>query len=170
MLQRLVGLCSSWLGPLTLANLILTIFGFFKIRMIGFVSPKVLAFDNEKLIIKVPLNRRTKNHLNSMYFGALATGADLAGGAIALNAIYRQKVNVSFVFASMRAEFFKRAESDAHFVCTDVAKVTDAVRQASETNQRVNVEFSVDVFVPQKLGNEAVARFFLVLSLKQKSK
>ena len=43
---------------------LLRAFGFFKVPLINYVSPKVkeLSVDRTELII--PLNRRTKNHLN----------------------------------------------------------------------------------------------------------
>ncbi len=36
------------------------------------------------LRIRIPLGWRTRNHLGSMYFGALATGADLVGGLLVM--------------------------------------------------------------------------------------
>ena len=58
----------------------LFLLGFFKIPIIGFTRPKLITIDEENISVKIKLNRRTKNHLNSMYFGALAVGADIAGG------------------------------------------------------------------------------------------
>ena len=49
-------------------------FGFAKVAMIYYCKPKVIYVDDDSLEIKIPLNRRTKNHINSMYFGALSVG------------------------------------------------------------------------------------------------
>ena len=55
--------------------------GKLKIPVIGYVAPKLLELDDNTVKVKIRLRRRTKNHLNSMYFGVLAVGADLAAGA-----------------------------------------------------------------------------------------
>jgi hypothetical protein len=51
-----------------------------KIPLIGYTSPKLISIDSQSVQVKIKLRRRTKNHLSSMYFGALAVGADIAGG------------------------------------------------------------------------------------------
>ena len=67
------------------SNLELYLFSFFKVPMLFYCRPRIVALDDEKVEIRLPLRRRTKNHLNSMYFGALAVGADVAGGFIAFD-------------------------------------------------------------------------------------
>ncbi len=56
------------------ANLYLNLFGFSKVPLIWLCHPKIIAIDSEHVEVRIPLRRRTKNHLNSMYFGALAVG------------------------------------------------------------------------------------------------
>ena len=67
------------------------LFGLVKVPLIFFVSPKVIEMSDTKCEIKIPLNRKTKNHLNSMYFGVLCTGAGISGGLIAMNEIQKSK-------------------------------------------------------------------------------
>lgn len=167
-MKILVDFITKQFGHIFLANLILKFYGWFKIPMIGFVRPRVMEFTDNRLVVRIPLRRRSKNHLGTMYFGALATGADLAGGVVALNVIFRQKTPIIFVFKELKAEFLKRVEGDALFICDDVQKVSDAVSAAANTTERVNVEFFVNVFVPSKLGDEPAAKFLLTLSLRQK--
>ena len=47
----------------------------------------MVELSDDKCVVKVPLKRRSRNHLRSMYFGALAAGADCAGGLIAMRLI-----------------------------------------------------------------------------------
>ena len=63
----------------------LFLLGLTKIPIIGYVKPKLIELNDEKAGVKIKLRRRSKNHLNSMYFGALAVGADVAAG---LHAFY----------------------------------------------------------------------------------
>src|SRR4051794_40679439 len=61
----------------------LRVVGLFKVPVLFFLSPSVVEFNDYRCVVKIPLTRRSKNHLGSMYFGALAAGADAAGGLIA---------------------------------------------------------------------------------------
>ena len=88
------------------------LFGLLKIPLILFISPRVIRLDEKVCEIKVPLNYRTKNHLGSMYFGALAIGADLSGALIGMKEIQKSKKKVSLVFKDMRGNFLKRATED----------------------------------------------------------
>src|SRR3990167_2446880 len=104
----------------------LWLFGLVKVPMIFWVRPKVIVLDQHKAEVKIPLCRRTKNHLGSMYFGALCVGADLAGG-IQLVRILGTKINkVSFVFKDFQAEFLKRPEADVHF-CSEAGALIEAL-------------------------------------------
>jgi len=136
--------------------------------MLFFISPSVVEMTDEKCVIKVPLTRRTKNHLNSMYFGALAAGADCAGGLMAMRLIQSKGKGVALIFKNFQAEFLKRAEGDVLFTCEDGIEIAELVRKAIETGERVEMPVHVVATVPSKLGDEPVAKFVLTLSLKKK--
>ena len=76
----------------------LKIFGLTRVRMIWWVGARVEAMDDESVAIRVPLTRRTRGHLGSMYFGALAVGADVAGGMLAVQRIYGNRLPINFIF------------------------------------------------------------------------
>lgn len=117
----------------------------------------------------IPLNYRTKNHLGSMYFGALSIGADIAGGLIAMRLIQKSGNKVSLVFKDFRAEFLKRPEGDVHFRSTDGAKMKQLVDLALATGERENDTVEILATCPSKLGEEIVARLYLTISLKKKT-
>ena len=50
-------------------NFYLWLFGLTKVRMINFVSPRIVDIDNTKAVINMPLNIKTRNHVKSMYIG-----------------------------------------------------------------------------------------------------
>lgn len=144
------------------------LFGFTKVPLIFWVSPTVIKLDDKECIIKIPLNRRTKNHLNSMYFGVLATGADLAGGLVAMKEIIDSKKKVALSFKDFHAEFLKRAEGDVHFVCTQIPEIKNFVKEVIASGERMNFPVHIDAIVPSE-GPEPVAKFILTLSLKCKN-
>lgn len=148
-------------------TLLVRFFGLTKVPLIFFVGPSVVRLDDEQCIIKIPLNRRTKNHLNSMYFGVLATGADLAGGLVAMKEISESKKNVALSFKDFHVEFLKRAEGDVHFICTQIPEIKKFVGEVIASGERMNFPVHIEAIVPSK-GTEPVAKFILTLSLKLK--
>lgn len=146
-------------------TLFLRFFGFTKIPLIFFVGPSVIRLDDQQCIIKIPLNLRTKNHLNSMYFGVLATGADLAAGLVAMNEIRDSKKKVDLSFKDFHAEFLKRAQGDVHFVCTQIPEIKSFVAEVISSGERMNFPVYIEAIVPS-ISDEIVAKFTLTLSLK----
>lgn len=151
------------------ATILLRCFGFFKIPLLCFVRPSVIELTDTRVVVKIPLRRRTRNHLRSMYFGALAIGADCAAGLIAMKLIRKSSQNISLIFKSMKAEFLKRAEGDVCFICDQGREISKLVAASITSGERVEFPVNVTAKVPDKFGEEPIARFTLVLSLKKRS-
>jgi len=151
------------------ATLKLRAYTFFKIPLIFYVSPSIEEINSERCVVRIPLKRRTRNHLNVMYFGVLATGADCAGGLMAMRLIQESGRNVALLFKDFKADFLKRAEGDVFFTCEDGAAIRAQVDKALASDDRVNSPVRVTATVPSLLGSEPVALFELTLSLKKRS-
>lgn len=144
------------------------LFGFMKVPLIFWVSPSVVTMNEEECVIKIPLNRRTKNHLKSMYFGVLCTGADIAGGLVAMNEITASGKRVALSFKDFKADFLKRAEGDVHFKVTQIKEIKKFVAEVIKSGERMNFPVEISAVVPSINPNEEVAKFVLTLSLKVK--
>jgi len=145
------------------------LFGWLKIPLLASVRPSVIELSETRCVIRVPLRRWTKNHLGSMYFGALAIGADSAGGLLAMDQIKRSGGGVSLVFKSFQAAFLKRPESDVFFICDEGTAIREQVRQALDSTERITEPMHVQAAVKLPDGSfETVAEFTLELSLKRK--
>lgn len=149
------------------------LFGWFKVPLLWYLSPQVVYLDEDKCQIKIPLNRRSKNHLNSMYFGALCAGADCAGGFYAMKLIIKSKKTISLAFKDFTAEFHKRAEGDTIFECNQGREIRDFVEQVIESKERMEKKITIVATCPEvkdasgrKILTEPVATFTLTLSLK----
>src|SRR3989338_6485302 len=112
------------------------VFSILKFPLIVFCTPRVIHLDTHRCEIKIPLNYRTRNHVKSMYFGALAVGADLAGGLFVMEAIKASKKNVGFIFKDFKADFLKLSKGDVHFHCTEGTKVKAVVNECIRTKKR----------------------------------
>ena len=145
-------------------------FGLSKVPLIFYCRPTVVKLTEETTVIKIPFKRRNKNHLKSMYFGALAVGADVSGGVLAMHLIRKSGRNISLVFKDFKADFLKRPEGDTHFTCNDGLAVRNLIDKAIKTGERVDMPLKITATAPEISGNEPVAEFILTLSLKDKSK
>jgi acyl-coenzyme A thioesterase PaaI-like protein len=146
------------------------LFGWLKIPLLASVRPSVVELSETRCVVRIPLRRRTRNHLGSMYFGALAIGADCAGGLLAMDQIKRSGGKVSLVFKSFQASFLKRPESDVYFICEAGQPIRDQVRRALATEDRVTEPMAIQAAVRLADGTfEPVAEFILELSLKRKA-
>ncbi len=145
------------------------LFGMMKVPLIFWVSPSIVKFNDQQCVVKIPLNRRTKNHLNSMYFGVLCTGADIAGGYAAMNEITLSKKKVALSFKDFHAEFLKRAEGDVHFIVDQIPEIKSFVEKVISSGERMNMPVNIIATVPSLNPDEIVAKFTLTLSLKLKS-
>ena len=77
----------------------LWLFGWVKIPMIAFCRPKIVTWNEDTVVIRIRKSRRTKNHLKSIYFGALMVGADLA--AAFCQAASESEFRISSVMTSL---------------------------------------------------------------------
>src|ERR1700745_2532097 len=99
-------------------TIFLRAFAAYKIPLLFFVNPSVLKMTEEEVVISIPFSKRNKNHLGSMYFGALCIGADVAGGIIAARALQKVKNGKgSLIFKDFKANFLKRPEGKTLFTC-----------------------------------------------------
>jgi len=144
------------------------LWSFFKVPLLYYARPVVLELEEARTVVSIRLRRRTKNHLGSMYFGALCVGADVAGGLAAMRAIEESGGGMSLIFGAVNAEFLKRPEDDVVFTCLEGMQIRELVALARSSGEREQMPVHVTATVPTLLGDEPVAKFQLSLSLKQK--
>ncbi len=139
-----------------------------RIPSLLFLGPRVMELDDEGCAVKLPLGWRSRNHVGSMYVGALCAGADLASGLNAYRTIRSGHPRVVPLFKTLTADFLKRADGDVLFRTREGLRVAEAVRRADETGERITLPVEVVATVPDKYGDEPVARFTMGLSVRRK--
>ena len=142
-------------------------FGWSKVPMIFYCRPSVVDISTKSVTVKIPLLRRNKNHVGSMYLGALSVGADITSAMLSLSIIKESQRKIIPIFKDFYADYLKRAEGDVHFVCNQGEKIKSMIEKTISKNSRVNEKIDVLAYVPSKLGNEVVAKFSLTLSIKE---
>ena len=137
--------------------------------LLWLIRPKIVELNHERCIVRVPLNWITRRRdIHAMYLGTLCMGADVAAGLIAFQIVRERRERVSFIFKDLKGEFLKRAEGAVVFTNNDGPLIQELLRRATETGERQEATVHVTATVPSKLGDEAVARFELTLSVKKK--
>ncbi len=154
--------------PISIKDTIfLRAFSFAKIPLLFAAGPKVVSLDERSCVVSLPFRRGNRNHLGSMYFGALCIGADAAGGLIAAKLLRNVKSGKgSLIFKDFTAKFLKRPEGETHFTCRSGEQIREAVERAEKSGERVELPVPVTATVPSVSGDEPVAEFVLTLSLK----
>ncbi|HEY0592790.1 MAG TPA: DUF4442 domain-containing protein [Thermoanaerobaculia bacterium] len=143
---------------------------FAKVPLLFSALPEVIALDDRKSVVRIRLRRKTKNHLRSMYFGALCIGADAAGGLAAMRAIEQTGGGMSLVFKDVTARFLRRPEGHVLFTCENGEAIRELVALARSSGEREEMTVRVVATVPSLSGEEPVADFSLTLSIKQKAR
>ena len=156
----------SFISQKLKTNIFIKYFGFTKVPLIFYCRPKIVDISNDSVTLKIPLLRRNKNHVGSMYLGAMSIGADLSSAILAFNLTSISKRKIVPIFKDFKADFYKRAEGDVHFVCKEGKKINSMIDKVLNENQRVNELIDVIAYVPSKSEIEPVAKFSLTLSLK----
>lgn len=127
------------MSPLTQFKFFLWFFSHFKVALIGYLKPKLIQLTDNEIVVRLPLTRRSRNHLHSMYFGALAVGADIAGGLHGFYHAKQAKCKVSLAFKSFQAQFLRRPESDVYFICTEGEVVKKMIEESKNpVNELIN--------------------------------
>ncbi|HHF7373589.1 DUF4442 domain-containing protein [Legionella bozemanae] len=154
------------MNTLTRFKFFLWTFSHFKVPLLGYLRPRLLQLNDTDIIVCLPLKRRSRNHLHSMYFGALCAGADLAGGLHAFYHASQKRLKISLVFKSFQAQFLRRPESDVYFVCHEGAKVKIMLEESQKTGERVTQPIPIKAYTDYPSMTELVAEFILELSVK----
>lgn len=136
------------------------------VPMIEYSKLSIVHLDDQKCIIKMPFISQNKNHVNSMYFGSIAIGTEVAAGILGLHYLERYNLMPLLVFKDISGSFLRRSESDTYFICNDYHSIAQAVKDLIESKGRVNV--SVNVIGVTDLNNldEKISDFKITISIK----
>lgn len=153
-------------------NAVLQVVTLFKIPLLGFMKPRVIELSEERCIVRIGLNYVTRNHLRSMYFGALAMGAEVSIGLKVFEKIQLHKAPVNFVFKDFDCRFHRRAQTDIDFCFLHIAEVEKLIADAISSGQRVEKRF--EGFAVEKgkdpsqiKDEEKIMSYGLTLSVKK---
>lgn len=148
----------------------LYLFAITQVPMIFFTRPRIVAINDRESRILIPYKRRNRNHVKSIYIGALSVGADLCVGLFAMHLIRKINPGIILIFKDLSCDFIKKAMGPTEFVCTQAEEMKALVEKANQTGERQTQTFSGQAF--SRVGNtqEHVMNFSITLSIKARHK
>lgn len=157
---------SKWSERFKLTAMV-NLYSALKLPLLAFATPTFVQLDPERVVVRIGLNYRTKNHLRSMYFGALAMGAELSIATTALTEIQKSGKRIDFIFKDFEAQFLKRADDNVLFVCEQARDVAALIVKACESSERVEGRF--EGYAILEGSQETVMTYALTLSVRRRS-
>jgi len=103
------------------------------IPLAGGLGVRVVDVSDTRAELAMPLRRRARNHVGSMYFGAQMTLADLSAGVL----IFRRFPPGPYgaLIKRVEADFLAKAKTEIRCICTlapETGAVFEAVRTSAE--------------------------------------
>ena len=133
-----------------------------------FMGIKIVAVDLERATVAVPYAWRSQNPFRSTYFAAQAAAAEMSTGVLAMMAL-QGKGKISMLITHMDANYLKKANKKAIFVCEEGLKVRKAVKKAIQTGNAVEVALHTKGFIKDAEGKTVeISNFTFTWSFKTK--
>lgn len=140
----------------------------FKVPLLGVCRPRVVEMSASRACVELPLGFMTKNHLGSMYFGALAMGAELSVALRLLQRMKDEKLAIAFIFKDFQCDFLKRAETSVQFVTDQVVAVDNLIDTVLASSDRHNGQF--EGYAISATSGEKLMTYRITISMKRFSR
>ena len=135
--------------------------------MLVWVSPQIVEVGELSTTIRIPLNFRTKNGFNSMFFAAIASGIDLTGGFYGFG--LAEEANMGILYKDVNIHFKRRVDEDLTLITRNNPSVRKAIREAEQTGERFSIPVSVEGYCLSYSDEKPVVSATATLSLKKLS-
>ena len=144
------------------------LFLFLKLPAAWYMGVKVKVLNTEKAVVTVPYSWRSQNPFKSTYFAAQAAAAEMSTGILCSLAIY-DRGKISMLITDMRAEYIKKVNKKASFVCEMGPEVFEMVQRAIDSGEGQTLTMESIGTMPDEKGNPVVvSKFYFTWSVKAK--
>ncbi len=143
-----------------------------KVPLLFTCSPRIEKLDELSSVAVIPLRFMTKNHVGSMYFGALAMGAELSVAMPIVFDIFQDKKPLTFLFTEFHCEFLKKAKEDIYFVFDEMPAMNKLKAEVLEKGGAQSGYFSGAAYLKSNYATkkDPVIKFRIGVNLKNTKK
>ena len=138
--------------------------------MVRYVRPKLIELTQERAVIRIDVSRRSRNGYNSLFLGALASGGDCVAGLFPMKYMIETGHRINPIVKSVSSEYYKRVSTYAYFTCTQGKEWYELCNEVVASGERRDITVHVLVTAPAEFGDEPVARFSQIMSIKNLGK
>lgn len=135
-----------------------------------FMGVKVIELNHDLAKVTVPYRWSSQNPFRSTYFAAQAAAAEMSTGILCSVHIH-DRGSVSMLITDMKAEYTKKVNKKAFFICSMGKEINKVVEQAIQTGegQQITLE-AVGKIKGENGQEEIVSRFWFTWSIKSRKK
>lgn len=96
---------------------------------------RLVRFDDEGCVVRLPGGWRTRNPFGSTYFAAQTMAAEMATGAVAMALVRGTAPSLAFILREIRCVFAKRIEGTSTYTFADIAGMRSVIARALASGQ-----------------------------------
>lgn len=141
-------------------------FLFFKLPSAYISGVRVAAINDNEATATVKFKWINQNPFRSLYWAVQGMASELTTGILVMKQIHESGEKISMLVTHQTGTFTKKATGKITFICTDVAKIKEAVETAITTGEAQVIQMIAEGFNEQK---ESVSKFEYTWGIKLKS-
>ena len=151
-------------------SLLINVWCFINIKLISFVGVRILNADENSVVVRLKLNRRTKNHLNSMYMGAQVIGAEIGPVFYAIKYCELNSLPVNSEYKDVSADFKRKTKGKyVYFKCEDTRKIKETLDVCASSTERAYEKIKVGAYDDKKMTEKSlVSEFEFTATFRQR--
>lgn len=141
-------------------------FLFFKLPSAYISGVRVATINDNEATATVKFKWINQNPFRSLYWAVQGMASELTTGILVMKQIHESGEKISMLVTHQTGTFTKKATGKITFICTDVAKIKEAVETAITTGEAQVIQMIAEGFNEQK---ESVSKFEYTWGIKLKS-
>ena len=142
-------------------TILINIWCFINIRLISFVGVRIVKADESGTIVRLKVNRKTKNHLNSMYMGAQIIGAEIGPIFYAIKYCELRGYQINSEYKDVKASFMKKTRGKyVYFHFEDTKRISDILEECSKVNERKFDEVTLKAYDSDDFNSKSLVSEF----------
>lgn len=128
---------------------------------------KIRQFEDDTAVVGVPYNWITKNPFKSMYFAVQSMAAEFSTAILIVQKIESSEADIALFIVSLQADFLKRAQSDASFICEGGTLIEEVVQKVKDSDSAETLRLKS---IGKDMNGEVISEFQITWSLKKREK
>jgi hypothetical protein len=137
----------------------------FKLPSAYISGVRVASINEKEAIATVKFRWINQNPFRSLYWAVQGMASELTTGILVMKEIHASGKKISMLVTHQTGTFTKKATGKITFICTDIAKIKEAIEKTIATGEAQVIQMTAEGFNEQK---ESVSKFVYTWGIKLK--